>query len=138
MLINGSVCANFNRAGLLCGNCEDGYSPLVLSNNLSYVKCPDGHKNWWKFILAGFVPFTFFYFFVVLFNINLTSSHLHGVVWFSQALSIPILVCLIMLAVHSEYPKYQKHLYYYTVFGTSICSVLSFLIFASMSPPFRH
>ena len=108
MLINGSVCANFNRAGLLCGNCEDGYSPLVLSYNLSCVKCPDGHKNWWKFILAGFVPLTFFYFFMVLLNINVTSSRLHGVVWFSQTLTFPILVRLIMLAVHSEYPNLLK------------------------------
>ena len=108
MLINGSICADFNRAGLLCGNCEDGYSPLVLSYNLSCVKCPDGHKNWWRFVLVGFIPLTFFYFFVVVFNINVTSSHLHGVVWFSQALSIPILVRLIMLAVHNEYPNLLK------------------------------
>ena len=80
MLINESACTNFHRTGLLCGDCEDGYSPLVLSYNLSCVKCPDGNKNWWKFILVAFVPLTFFYFFVVLFNINVTSSRLHGVV----------------------------------------------------------
>ena len=67
MLINRSVCTDFNRAGLLCGDCEDGHSPFVLSYNLSCVKCPDGHKNWWKFILAGFVPLTFFYLFVSIF-----------------------------------------------------------------------
>ena len=54
ILINGSVCTDFNRAGLLCGNCQDGYSPFVLSYNLSCVKCPNGNQNWWKFILAGF------------------------------------------------------------------------------------
>ena len=100
MLINGSVCTDFNRAGLLCGNCQDGYSPFVLSYNLSCVKCPNGNQNWWKFILAGFGPLTFFYFFVVLFSINVTSSHLHGVVWFSQILSIPTLARSIMLAGH--------------------------------------
>ena len=100
MLINGSVCTDFNRAGLLCGNCQDGHSPFVLSYNFSCVECPNGNRNWWKFILAGFGPLTFFYFFVVLFNINVTSSHLHGVVWFSQALSFPALVRTIMLAGH--------------------------------------
>ena len=108
MLINGSVCTDFNRAGLLCGNCQDGYSPFVLSYNLTCVKCPNGNRNWWKFILAGFGPLTFFYFFVVLFNINVTSSHLHGVVWFSQALSIPTLVRGIMLAGNNEYPNLLK------------------------------
>ena len=99
MLINKSSCKYFHRTGILCGDCEDGYSPLVLSYNLSCVKCPDGNKNWWKFILVAFVPLTFFYFFVVLFNINVTSSRLHGVVWFSQAISTPGFVRLIMTSL---------------------------------------
>ena len=96
-ILNESVCTQFHRTGLLRGDCEEGYSPFVLSYNLSCVKCPDGIKNWWKFILAGFVPLTFFYLFVVLFNINVTSSRLHGVVWFSQTISTPIFVRLFML-----------------------------------------
>ena len=91
-LINNSVCSWFHRKGLLCGECEEGLSPFVLSYNLSCVECPSGYTNWGKFVLGGFVPLTFFYFFVVIFNINVTSSRLHGVVWFSQALSIPALV----------------------------------------------
>ena len=98
MLINKSVCTYFHRTGILCGDCEDGHSPFVLSYNLSCDKCPDGHRNWWKFILVAIVPLTFFYFFVVLFNINVTSSRLHGVVWFSQTMSTPALVRLIMVS----------------------------------------
>ena len=60
------------------------------------MKCSDGYNNWWKFILAGFVPLTFFYFFMVLFNINVISSCLYGVVLFSQALSTPAFVRLLM------------------------------------------
>ena len=97
MLLNESACTYFHRTGLLCGDCEDGHSPLVLSYNLSCVKCPDGHKNWWKFILAAFVPLTFLYFFIVLFNINVTSSRLHGVVLYSQAMSIPAFIRLAFL-----------------------------------------
>ena len=108
MLTDGPICADFNRAGLLCGDCKDGYSPFVLSYNLSCVRCPDGHKNWWKFILVGFGPLTFFYFFIVLFNINVTSSRLHGVVWFSQALSMPALARIIMLAAQSKSPNFLK------------------------------
>ena len=95
-LLNKSVCTSFHRTGLLCGDCEEGYSPFVLSYNFSCVKCPDGHKNWWKFILVGFVPLTFFYFFVVIFNINMTSSRLHGVVWFSQVITMPQFIRLLM------------------------------------------
>ena len=102
-LIRGSVCTKFHRAGLLCGDCEEGYSPFVHSYNLSCVKCPDGNKNWWKFLLAGFVPLTVFYFFVVIIKMNVTTSRLHGVVWFSQALSMPALVRVLLLAAENEH-----------------------------------
>ena len=105
-LLNGSICRNFNRAGLLCGDCKEGYSPFVLSYNLSCVRCPDGHKNWWKFVLVGLISLTFFYCFVVIFNINVTSSRLHGVVWFSQVLSTPAMTRVTLLAVHTKYPNY--------------------------------
>ena len=42
--------------------------------------------------MVAFVPLTFFYFFVVVFNINVTSSRLHEVVWLSQALCAPAFV----------------------------------------------
>ena len=115
-LINESICNDFNRAGILCGDCKEGYSPFVLSYNLSCVKCPDGHKNWWKFILVGFVPLTFFYFFVVIFNINVTSSRLHGVVWFCQIFTAPGLVRVMLLAMHSKYQNFLEMAKVFTIF----------------------
>ena len=97
--LNEFMCGHFKRTGILCGECEKGLSPFVLSYNLSCVECSDGHKNWWKFVLVGFVPLTFFYFFVVFFNINVTSSRLHGFIFFSQALSTPACVRFLLLAV---------------------------------------
>jgi hypothetical protein len=107
-LINGSICTYFHRTGLLCGDCEEELSPLVLSYNLSCVRCPDGNKNWWKFLLVAFVPLTLFYCIVLLFNINVTSTRLHGVVWYSQAISTPILMRLIMPAVSLNAPALLK------------------------------
>ena len=101
-LINDSACTHFHRKGLLCGDCEEGHSPLVLSYNLSCIYCPNGQKNWWKFILAGFFPLTLFYLFVILFNINVTSSLLHGVVWASQVLSMPAFVRIALFALESH------------------------------------
>ena len=66
-LVNHSVCNWFNRKGLLCGECEDGFSPFVLSYNFSCVNCTDGYKNWWKFSVIAFAPVTCFYLFVVIF-----------------------------------------------------------------------
>ena len=56
--LTAEICGRFNRTGTPCGQCAPGLSPFVLSYNLSCVECPDGSKNWWKFLLAGFVPLT--------------------------------------------------------------------------------
>ena len=95
--LTAKTCGRFNRTGTLCGQCAPGLSPFVLSYNLSCVECPDGNKNWWKFILAGFVPLTFFYMFIVVFNINITSSRLNGVVLFSQVITMPALARILVL-----------------------------------------
>ena len=115
--LNTLTCGRFNRTGTLCGQCLSGHSPLVLSYNLSCIECPDGHRNWWKFVLAGFAPLTLFYFFIVVFNINVTSSRLRGVVLFSQAVSMPALARILLLtcvtrpdllqAVKVAYPLYS-------------------------------
>ena len=97
-----NVCGRFNRTGTLCGQCAPGLSPFVLSYNLSCVECPDGNKNWWKFVLAGFGPLTFFYIFIVVFNINITSLRLHGLVLFSQAIAMPALARIILLTFETR------------------------------------
>jgi hypothetical protein len=101
--LNSAMCGRFNRTGVLCGKCNKGLYPFVLSYNFTCVECPDGHKNWWKFILAGFVPLTFFYIFVMLFNINITSSHLRGVVLYSQVLSTPQMARIILLTIENQH-----------------------------------
>ena len=118
ILLNRSVCSYFSRTGLLCGDCEEGHHPLVLSYNLSCIKCPDGHKNWWKFVLIGFLPLTFFFFFVVLFNINVTSSRLNGVVWFSQALSVSFVLRLAFSGLAPGNPVIFKTVKVFLIFYT--------------------
>ena len=100
--LNDNMCGHFKRTGIACGECKPGLSPFVLSYNLSCVKYPNGHKNWWKFVVFGFVPLTLFYFFVVFFNINITSSRLYGFMIFSQAFSAPALVRIMLLATETN------------------------------------
>ena len=100
--LNEYMCGRFNRTGVSCSKCAKGLSPLILSYNLSCIKCTDGHKNWWKFAVVGFVPLTFFYFFVVFFNINVTSSRLHGFIIFSQVLSTPPLMRFMLLNIEDR------------------------------------
>ncbi len=59
-----------------------------------------------EIFLVGFLPLTAFYLLILVFNINVTSSHLHGVVWYSQTLSMPAFIRIILLACRVQEVKY--------------------------------
>ena len=49
------MCGPFNRTGMLCGKCKDGYYPLVNSLDVNCVQCPNGWSNLWKFVMVAFL-----------------------------------------------------------------------------------
>ena len=130
---NKVICGKeFFRNGTLCGKCKDGYYPLVYSYNLTCVKCPQGRANWWKFVLSAFLPLTIFYFIVVFFKINITSSHLHGFIFYSQAISLPPMTRIILIGLRHrpnnlKFVKYIGSLYgiwnldFFRTFDLGIC-----------------
>ena len=91
-----SICGKFKRTGTLCGKCQDGYYPLAYSYDMKCVQCPHGASNWWKFLLAAFLPLTVFYFIIILMKINITSSYLHGFVLYAQIISNPSIVYMLL------------------------------------------
>ena len=96
------LCGPFNRTGTLCGKCQDGLYPLVYSLNMKCIECPNGKSNWWKFVLAAFVRLTVFFFIVLFFNINVTSSHFHGFIWYAQGLAIPPLARVLLVKIRTH------------------------------------
>ena len=72
----------FNRTGTLCGKCKDGHYPLVYSFDMNCIQCPNGKANWWKYLLAAYLPLTIFYLVVLLFKINVASSSLYPFVFY--------------------------------------------------------
>ena len=86
-----NMCKGINRTGTLCGNCRDGFFPLANSFDMACTECLNGKSDWLKFVLVVFLPLTVFYFVILLFNINITSSYLQGFYIYSQAVSTPAL-----------------------------------------------
>ena len=112
---NEFICGDFNRNGTLCGECKDGYYPLANSFDMNCVKCPNGKANWWKFALAAFLPLTIFYFIILFFKVNLSSSRLHGFVFFSQCASIPAATRVLFVSSMNA-PKIQTSMRYMVSF----------------------
>ncbi len=102
--LNDHMCGDLHRDGTLCGRCEDTYYPMAFSYNMSCVKCEQTHWNWLKLVSFVFVPLTVFCFLIILFNINITSTYLHGFILFSQAVSMPAMSRAVLLALKGN-PK---------------------------------
>ena len=91
------TCSSFNRAGTLCGRCLPKHYPLAYSFNLTCIPCSNIGWNWGRYIMAAYLPLTLFCFFVLFFQINAVTSHLHPVIWLSQSLSTPALLRTLFL-----------------------------------------
>ncbi len=91
----------WNRTGRLCGRCLPGHSPLAYSYDMRCVKCTEGNRNIWKYILVAFGPLTVFYILVLLLKINATSSYLHGFVFYSQLVTSSAFVRIVTTYTHS-------------------------------------
>lgn len=92
--LNHFTCGQYNREGRLCGNCINNTFPLAYSYQLKCIVCDNVVSNIFKYILAAFGPLTVFFAIIVCFNINVTTSYLHGFVIFSQIVTMPSLMRL--------------------------------------------
>ena len=85
-LLNDTMCGPYNRTGLLCGRCIDGYGPAVYSLDM---KCADCSKISTGsaislYLFLELIPITLFFICVVLFRLNITAGPLLGYVLFCQ------------------------------------------------------
>ena len=115
---------HLNRTGPLCGECKPDTYPLVYSYNLSCVHCQDGHKNWWKYVLVAFLPLTIFCFAILFLKISVTSSHLHGYVFFCQIISVPQFIRFVLTAVKNHAIYLKVTLYWYSIWNLDFFRVL--------------
>ena len=102
--LNETMCGKlFNRTGTLCGKCKDGHYPQAYSFDISCIQCPNGRANWWKYLLAAFLPLTVFYLLVLAFRINVASSSLmYPFVVCAQGVTFPIISRMVFLHLRNN------------------------------------
>ena len=102
--LNKVMCEDhWNRGGRLCGKCKDGYHPLVYSYNVKCVECKDANYNWLSFIVAAFIPLTFFFILVVSCEISASSPKLEAFVVYAQIVATPANARIVREANTTEY-----------------------------------
>ena len=84
--LNDSLCGPYNRKGLLCEECIDGYGPPVYSFSTKCANCSSMAmvSAIFLYLLLQFTPITLLFIFVIVFRLNITSGPLLGYVIFCQ------------------------------------------------------
>ena len=100
--LNDAVCGHLNRGGQLCGECKTNYSPPVYSYNLQCTECSGEQYNWIKYVAIAFVPLTVFLVLVLCCRISATFPKLYAFVTYSQALSYPANVRVVLFLVNKK------------------------------------
>lgn len=129
--LNDVMCGEeFNRAGRLCGQCKQGFSPLVYSYEMQCMNCTNMTYNWVKYMAVAFIPLTVFFFFVVLFKFNGTSPQLHAFIVLCQGFGSPVNARPILMLAKSD----PDHVMYIRIMGC-LYGVWNLDFFRTLLPP---
>ena len=118
-LLNDAMCGHYNREGLLCGKCIDGYGPAVFSFDGKCADCSEQSMGYAIIIYLSlkFIPITLFFMCVLFFRINITSGPLLGYVIFCQLLNIIL----------------QSNLYMYEYISSHVSKSIKILFLSSLT-----
>ncbi len=75
--LNSFMCGALNRTGILCGKCEPGLGPTVLSYSHKCRKCLPSPYGWLLYVGLACVPSIIFFFVVIFFQVRATSASLN-------------------------------------------------------------
>ena len=103
------LCHNYSRTGALCGRCLPDHYPLAYSYNMTCIPCPHAHWNWFRYIMAAYLPLTLFYLAILFIKINATTSHLFVVFYICQLEVLPALVQSLFIAVEKLGNEYYMN-----------------------------
>ena len=98
-LLDDVMCGPYNRKGLLCGECIDGYGPTADVLDLKCANCSKLSEYYSipLYMVLEFLPVTVLFFCLLLFNFNITTGPLLGYIVFCQ--------------VYVSWIKARKHTY---------------------------
>jgi hypothetical protein len=91
-LLQDMMCGSYNRKGLLCGQCVDGYGPGVYTLDSQCADCSEIStlSAVLLYLLVDIVPITLFFVCVVVFHLNITAGPLLGYVLYCQEFSVSL------------------------------------------------
>ena len=135
-LLNEVMCGPYNRKGLLCGECIDGYGPAVFS---PYKKCENCSKLSAGFavslyLLLELTPITLLFVCVVVFHLNIMAGPLFWYVLFCQIYIFTLQTNLYVYEYILSHVSPSLQILFYSSLIVSSSWILQFFTF--VIPPF--
>ena len=131
--LNTTMCGPYNREGLLCGECIDGYGFPACSPSLKCVNCSKMslRRRICLYLFIQFAPITFLFVCVIIFRVNVTTGPLLGYILFFQF-------------YHGDKTQFQYIVSYIREYALkilftisqSLSELLAMFPFTSLIPPF--
>ena len=90
--LNNITCKIYNRQGIHCEHCRNGYGPAPFSDGFTCADCSKHRHLWILNLLFQLSMVTIMYLFIVLFQIKGTSSPLNVIITYSQLCVCPFTV----------------------------------------------
>ena len=88
--LNSSMCGPMNRKGIVCSECIDGFGPSVTSIGYKCANCTDTWYGVPLYIVLLFAPITVFYFFILIFQVKMTSPPTPCFIMYAQVIVIEV------------------------------------------------
>ena len=87
--LDGLICGSQNRTGILCGECKDGYGPVVNTETHECILCNDTNiaANATYYVLSVYLPLFILFAAIILFNIKLTTGPANAFIVYSQVVA---------------------------------------------------
>ena len=101
--LNRVMCGPFNRAGQLCGQCQEGYGTPLYSYELRCIKCSETDYHWLLYTVVAYFPLTLFLLLVLCCRISATSAKLNAFVTVAQVIAAPQNLRVILLDSKQAY-----------------------------------
>ena len=117
-LLDDVMCGPYNRKGLLCGRCIDGYGPTAHILDLRCANCsklPE-YNAIPLYLVLELLPITMFFFCIVLFRLNITTGPILWYVIFCQVYLVWIKQNVYMY----DYIQYHESLSLRVIFKMSV------------------
>ena len=99
--VSNETCGQFNRQGVLCSKCMEGYGLPFSSYNISCVPCKYSWYNWMKYLATTYLPLTIFVLIVIIFRFSASSGSMVVYVTLSQ-LMINKNIASLYILIHNE------------------------------------